>query len=339
MNALRRTLSGAVLTGMLAAALVGCSADASDDAGTAPAPAGESAEATADTGEWPRTITHEAGETVLDSQPTTIVSTSVTITGSLLAIDAPVTASAATTVGDATDENGFFSQWGDTAVERGVEVLYPDLQIDLEAVMLAEPDLIVVSATGADSTAEQYAQLSEIAPTIVLDYSSKTWQDLAEELGEATGLEEQAQAAVEDFDSRVAEVADAITVPDGTTSIVSFNGAGQNGVAKPAGSHGTLLASLGFDVVGAPDDLDESEQARQDFSFVSLENLTTALQSETILLIAADDTRVDALLGTEVLANLPAVTTGQVHALGPDSFRIDYYSANHIVDVVESIYG
>lgn len=339
MNALRRTLSGAVLTGMLAAALAGCSADASDDAATTTTPSGESTETTAETGEWPRTIAHEAGETVLESQPTTIVSTSVTITGSLLAIDAPVVASAATTVGDATDKNGFFSQWGDTAVERGVEVLYPDLQIDLEAVMLAEPDLIVVSATGADSTVEQYAQLSEIAPTIVLDYSSTTWQDLAEDLGEATGLEAQAQAAVDDFDSRVAEVADAITVPDGTTSIVSFNGAGQNGVAKPAGSHGTLLASLGFDVVGAPDDLDESEQARQDFSFVSLENLTTALQSETILLIAADDTRVDALLGTEVLANLPAVTTGQVHALGPDSFRIDYYSANHIVDVVESIYG
>lgn len=339
MNALRRTLSGAVLTGMLAAVLVGCSADASTDGATA-APAGSTtSDTSADAGEWPRTITHEAGETVIEAKPEHIVSTSVTITGSLLAIDAPVTASAATTVGDATDANGFFSQWGDVAVERGVEVLYPDLEIDLEAVMVAEPDLIIVSATGADSTVEQYAQLSEIAPTIVLDYSSKTWQDLAVELGEATGLEDQAQTAVDDFDTRVAEVADTITVPSGATNIVSFNGDGQNGVAKPGGSHGTLLASLGFDVVGAPDELDESEQAREDFSFVSLENLTTALQGETVLLISADDSRVDALLGTEVLANLPAVTSGQVHALGLDSFRIDYYSANDILDVVESIYG
>ena len=37
------------------------------------------------------------------------------------------------------------------AAEKGVEVLYPNLEFNEEAVLAADPDLIVVSATGADA--------------------------------------------------------------------------------------------------------------------------------------------------------------------------------------------
>lgn len=47
--------------------------------------------------DWPRQITDSRGPHTLESQPLRIVSTSVTLTGSLLAIDAPVVASGATT--------------------------------------------------------------------------------------------------------------------------------------------------------------------------------------------------------------------------------------------------
>lgn len=47
--------------------------------------------------DWPRQVTDSRGVHTLESKPTRIVSTSVTLTGSLLAIDAPVIASGATT--------------------------------------------------------------------------------------------------------------------------------------------------------------------------------------------------------------------------------------------------
>lgn len=338
MNVLSRALSGAVLSGALVASLAACSAEATPAVSPSPTTGATSAAAD-DQGTWPRTITHEMGETVIESKPENIASTSLTITGTLLAIDAPITWSAATSLSSSTDENGFFTQWADTAIAEGVQVLYPDLEIDLEAVMVADPDLIVVSLTGADSTSEQYEQLSEIAPTIVLDYSSQTWQDLAAELGAATGLEDQVEQVVADFDAHVADVKDSLTLPEGTTNLLVFNGPGENGVAKPGGSHATLLTALGFDVVGAPDELDVSTSVRQDFAFVSLENLTTALSGQTILLISADDTKVAELTGTAVLANAPAVAAGTVHALGSDTFRIDYFSANNLIDVVQGIYG
>ncbi|ECP1721297.1 Fe2+-enterobactin ABC transporter substrate-binding protein, partial [Salmonella enterica] len=46
---------------------------------------------------WPRQIQDSRGVHTLDHKPARIVSTSVTLTGSLLAIDAPVVASGATT--------------------------------------------------------------------------------------------------------------------------------------------------------------------------------------------------------------------------------------------------
>lgn len=52
--------------------------------------------------DWPRQVTDSYGTHTLPSQPLRIVSTSVTLTGSLLAIDAPVVASGATTPNNAS---------------------------------------------------------------------------------------------------------------------------------------------------------------------------------------------------------------------------------------------
>lgn len=310
----------------LALALAGCAGQ------SAPA-----ADQTAASGDWPRTIEHENGTTTIPAQPKNVVSTSITLTGTLLAIDAPLSATATTAPSTITDDEGFFSQWAEVAHERDVRSLYPNLEFDEEAVIAAAPDLIVVSSTGADATVDQYDKLSKIAPTIVLDYGDESWQDLAETLGEATGHEREAAKVVADFDSRVADVAKRITIPEGTANAVVWNGVeGQTAFAKPGGSHGTLLRALGFDIAGAADDVDLSDQKREDFAFVSIENTTAALTGSVVFVISGDEKTAADLRSTGVLKNAPAVTGGQVHPLGFTSFRIDYYSASQIVDQVES---
>lgn len=66
--------------------------------------------------DWPRQITDSRGTHTLESQPQRIVSTSVTLTGSLLAIDAPVIASGATTPNNRVADDQAF-----TPVEQGGE--------------------------------------------------------------------------------------------------------------------------------------------------------------------------------------------------------------------------
>ncbi|STV38973.1 Ferric enterobactin-binding periplasmic protein FepB [Klebsiella pneumoniae] len=99
--------------------------------------------------DWPRQVTDSYGTHTLPSQPLRIVSTSVTLTGSLLAIDAPVVASGATTPNNrVADSQGFLRQWSEVAKARKLARLYIG-EPSAEAVAAQMPDLILVSATAA----------------------------------------------------------------------------------------------------------------------------------------------------------------------------------------------
>ncbi|WP_106506774.1 Fe2+-enterobactin ABC transporter substrate-binding protein [Brachybacterium timonense] len=322
-------LRGIAVAAAFVIALAGCSAPS----GEKPASDGGAAKQTEDAG-WPRTFTNADGTTTeIPKQPQRIVSTSVSVSGTLLAFDAPVVASGSAGNGK------FFAQWADVAEKRDVANLWAAGEVDLESVHAYEPDLIVVSASGADSVADQVADLQEIAPTIVVDYGGQTWQQLAEELGEATGLEDNVKTTVSDFDAYVAEAAEKITVPEGKANIVSFNGPGEsNPIARAGSAQSQLLSELGFTIEDPNPDWHTQDNLREDFVWASYENLTE-LTAETTFILSQDDGGAQAFADDPVLANLPSVKARQVYGLGPNSFRIDKYSATEIVDAVVAAFG
>lgn len=293
--------------------------------GTSTAPAGITA----------RTFQNADGSvTHIPAPPQRILSTSVAITGTLLAIDAPVVASGAAADGR------FFGQWRDVAVKRKVENVWAAGNVDLEAAHAVQPDLIVVAASGADSAVEQLSALREIAPTIVLDYGSQDWQALARQLAYATSREASVEARIAEFDAHVEAIRLRIAIPDGEATIISYNGPGApNPIARPNGVHGRLLSALGFRIE-APDPAWHvgTGGPRGDFVWAQYEQLSR-LRGRTTFLIWAGDQRVEAFVGDPVLANLPSVKTRQVYALGEDSFRIDYYSGTQIVDRIAQRFG
>ncbi|MGO1768519.1 MAG: Fe2+-enterobactin ABC transporter substrate-binding protein [Microbacterium sp.] len=320
----------ALATAVVAAgslALAGCGA--SGDGGA------DGDDSSASNGEWPRTFENADGTTTeIPEQPQEIFSTTVSTTGTLLAIDAPVAVSA-------TDANGeFFPQWADVAEEKGVEEAWAAGAPDIEAAIAAEPDLIVVATTGQDSVVDQVAEFQDVAPTIVVDYGEQSWEDLAVELGEATGLEEQAQTAIDEFDTAVADAAEQITVPEGEANIVSYNGPGNsNPIAHADGPHGTLLQDLGFTIEEPDAEWHTQPQPRKDFVFADYERLTE-LTADTTFVLAADDAAAEEGFGSdEVLANLPSVENDQVYGLGANSFRMDLYSATEIVEGIVDTFG
>lgn len=284
---------------------------------------------------WPRTVPHEAGELTLTAPPKRIVSTAPSLTGILLAINAPVVSSAAAVNGPLTDDTGFFRQWADVAHDRGVEVLYPNLTFDMEALIVAEPDLVVASTTGGDSILPYLAELqAQDIPVLVLDYSSHSWEELAETLGRATGHEADATRAAQDFDAQAKAVAATLTRPPGKVSIVSYNFAGTYSVGKPSSPQAKVVSALGFDVAGLPEDMRAQVARSSDFDFVSHENLAPAIVGETVFLLNGTEASVQAFMADPVLANLPAVKAGRVYPLGPTSFRVDYYSGLQIIDTL-----
>lgn len=276
---------------------------------------------------WPRDVANADGSrTTIPAPPRRILSTSVTLTGTLLAIDAPVVASATTTAGH------FFAQWDAIAQARGVEKVWPAGAVDLEAAYAIAPDLIVVSSGGADSALAQVEELRRIAPTLVLDYGGMTWQDLARRLGEATGLEGKAGETLAAFDATLAEARARIAVPPGKANIISYNGPGTlNPIATRDGVHGRLLAALGFTLESPPPEWHGDGNPFADFVRAQYEHLT-ALTAPTTFLLSAGDERARDFLADPILANLPSVRSGQVYGLGVNSFRIDFYSAREIID-------
>ncbi|WP_414896712.1 Fe2+-enterobactin ABC transporter substrate-binding protein [Rhodovulum sp. YEN HP10] len=284
---------------------------------------------------WPRRLANADGsETVLPAPPARVLSSSVTLTGSLLAIGAPVIASATTVRG------AFFEQWQAEARARGVEKLWRAGSIDLEAAWALEPDLIVVSAGGADSALAQRAALAEVAPVLVLDYGAMAWEELTARLARATGREAEAEALLAGFAESLATTRATLTLPGGRANIVSYNGPGApNPVARAGGAHGRLLTGLGFDLEDPPTSWQSASMpASADVVRASYEHLTQ-LSAETTFLLAGTDADAARFMADPILANLPSVGRGQVYGLGKNSFRIDYYSTREIVDGIARRFG
>lgn len=309
-----------------ALALVGCSS--SEDP--------ESSEPTTGSAEssWPRTVETEQGAVEIPSQPERIVSTSVTLTGSLLAIDAPVVASGATAANTAVaDGQGFFTQWGEIAADRGV-VPIAGTDIDVEKVIGQDPDLIVVAKTGADSAVDLYDQLSAVAPTIVIDYGNKTWQEVTEILGDATGHESEAASVVSTFEETVENAKSAMTLPPQPTTAMVYNGPEGANVWTEESAQGKLLNELGFTSAEIPASAlgDTSMGARKDIVQISPENYSRAFTGATVILVNADESNVTEYLADPLLAQTAAVLEKHVYAVGLDTFRLDYYSATNFVE-------
>ncbi|RPH29715.1 Fe2+-enterobactin ABC transporter substrate-binding protein [Buttiauxella warmboldiae] len=291
---------------------------------------------------WPRTITDSRGAQTFAQAPQRIVSTSVTLTGSLLAIDAPVVASGATTPGNRmADTQGFLRQWGEVAKTRNVQRLYIG-EASAEAVAAQLPDLILISATGGDSALALYDQLSAIAPTLVINYDDKSWQQLLTQLGEITGHEKQAADRIASFDKQLSEAKMHMTLPPQPVTALVYSPASRSAnLWTSESAQGKLLQQLGFTLSSLPAAVHASQSMGKRHDIVQLggENLAAGLNGESLFLFASDDKDAVTLEANPLLAHLPAVRNKQVYALGIETFRLDYYSATQILERMSQLFA
>ena len=164
------------------------------------------------------------------------------------------------------------------AADRGVEVLYRNLELDLDAIETFEPDLIIGSANGGDSTLDAYSQLSDIAPTVLLDYGASSWEELADQLGTVTGLESEAAKTVDEYDSWVTTQAAKIKLPEQPVTALVYMGADGVWTFRADSPQGICWPSLGFTYAEpaeqfvAPD-----KRGASGVAIVSSENMSAAL--------------------------------------------------------------
>lgn len=147
--------------------------------------------------EFPVTITHVFGETVIEKQPDRVVTWGWGNHDALLVLGVVPVAMPFSTYGGG--EDGLHPWVEEKLAELGAETpaqLSDSHDIPYEQIAAAKPDVIIAVFSGID--ADQYARLSQIAPTIAYPDAawSTPWEDVTRIIGKVVGKSAEAEHVV-----------------------------------------------------------------------------------------------------------------------------------------------
>jgi iron complex transport system substrate-binding protein len=204
---------------------------------------------------WPVTIAHKYGETTIEAEPKRVLALGYNEQDAILALGIkPI----AVRYWFGEEPHAVFPWAQDELGDATPEVLTMTFgELDIEAIAALQPDFI--SAVYAGITAEEYALLSRIAPTLAqssehIDFGAP-WQEMTLMVGQALGREAQARELVADVESRFAMARSAHPDWAGKQVVVGApRGDGQFGFVASQDGRARVFTELGFEV---PAEFDE----------------------------------------------------------------------------------
>jgi iron complex transport system substrate-binding protein len=272
---------------------------------------------------FPVTVKHKYGETIVPAEPQRVVVVGFTEQDILLALGvAPV----ATTEWYGEQPYAVWP-WATPALgDATPEVIKAPDKLPLEQIAALTPDLII--GTNAGLTADVYASLTKIAPTIANSgkYDSdwfEPWPIQTVMVGKALGKEAEAQRLVDDLTKRFADEAAAHQQFAGVPAIFLqapyYEG---NAIAYQDGLSTDFLTDLGFVV---PKELDAfaSDEAQ---AYIPVEKLDV-LDAGKVLIWATEDDKAKAELEkNKLFGRLEAVRAGRSLYTGGELAGAIYFS-------------
>ncbi|MBB3677141.1 ABC transporter substrate-binding protein [Modestobacter versicolor] len=261
-------------------------------------------------GVFPVTVEHAFGTTTVESEPTRIVTAGVTEQDAVLALGVvPV---------GITDWYGEqpHAVWPWAQDELGdaePTVLSSADGLQFEAIAAVEPDLIV--ATNAGLTEDDYAKLSEIAPTVAHsdDDYFEPWDTQALAIGTAMGKEAEVRELIADVQGQFADAAAAHPEFAGTPAAFLQNAVYDGDlIAYQEGLSTAFLTDLGFTVPASLDAFATEGQA-----FVPLEQASVLDDADVLIWGTEADGDRAALEELGVYRALEAVQGGHLVFTGP----------------------
>lgn len=202
----------------------------------------------------------------------------------------------------------------------GAEILgysYQDT-MDVEAIMNLNPDLIVISTIQE----KMYDQLSEIAPTVMIQLEALNWKDDVRALGKVFGKEEVANEWIANYEAKAKEAGDKIKSEFGADTTYLSILANPNGfnVFDGAGFGDVLYSDMGLaKPVGMPEQTDVS------LPVVSYEGLAS-IQADYIFVMGSDE-ELAQIKSNPIWNSLPAVKEGHVIELPSSPYFNQGYSS------------
>lgn len=203
---------------------------------------------------------------------------------------------------------------------KGAEILGYSMQdtMDVEAVMNLNPDLIVISTVQE----KMYDQLSEIAPTVMIQLEALNWKDDVKAFAKVFNKEDVANKWLADYEAKAKVAGDKIKTEYGenTTYLSFLASGGQFFIFDGAGFGSVLYEDMGL---AKPEGM--PEQSDISLPVVTYEGLAS-IKSDYIFLISTPED-LKQLESNAIWNSLPAVKEGKVVVLESSPYFNQGYSS------------
>jgi iron complex transport system substrate-binding protein len=267
-----------------------------------------------DASQFPITIQHAFGETVIESEPERIVTLSWGNQDAILALGVVPVGVSAANYGMMTDNK--LHLWTDEAfASLGVttpNVFDDETGWDYEAIAATEPDIIIASYSGF--TEEEYNLLSDIAPVVpYLETAWKTnWRQQAITNATAIGRKSSGEALVEETDELIKEKLS--QHPDLAGKSAGYFWISQDDMSTfyaylPNDPRAAYLNDLGLTT---PQSILDLATGTEDFSVTISRENTELLNDVDIMVVYGDQGLLEAMQADPLMSQIPAVKNGAV---------------------------
>jgi iron complex transport system substrate-binding protein len=278
------------------------------------APVTEEVPAAEDTTQYPLTIKHAYGETVIESKPERIATISWGNQDVPLALGVvPVGVSEANY--GVIDGSGLLPWTKEGFTKLGVEAptLFHDTDgLDYEAISDTQPDIILAAYSGI--TQEEYDLLSEIAPVVAFPTMAwqTYWRDQIILNATGMGMKSEGEAVVAQLEQLIAEKTGAYPQINGkSAAFFYFNPSdlGKFYIYLPTDPRAAYLTDLGMEF---PQSVLDLAQDSSSFALeLSAENVEV-LKDIDIIIAYGNSSLFEALQADSLVGTIPAVQNGAV---------------------------
>ena len=267
--------------------------------------------------EYPITIKHAFGETVIESKPERVATIFWGNQDTSLALGVvPVGVSEANY--GVTDGSGLLPWTKDGFKKLGEEnpTLFKDTDgLDFEAISDVAPDVILAAYSGI--TQEDYDLLSQIAPVVA--YPSFPWQTYWREqiIMDATGMgmKTEGEALVTELEDLIEEKVSGYPQLKGKTAAFFFfipSDLGKFYIYLPEDPRAAYLIDLGMEF---PESLEALKEDSSSFSIELSSENADQLKDIDIIIGYGDETLLKALQADPLMGTIPAIKRGSVAML------------------------
>lgn len=266
--------------------------------------------------EFPLTMQHTYGETIIPEKPVRIVTWGWAVQDAVVALGkAPVGIPHFTYGGD---DNGALTWTKDAIAALGADfptILSQSGGVPYEAIAALTPDVIIAVYSGI--TEEEYTRLSQIAPVVAFPDKpwSTTWQDTITLTGTAMGQAADAEALVAELEQFIADEAAKYPQVQGATfaGIGGYDGAVS--VYTAVDPRMTFLEDAGLTLAPSVAQLGDVNSFYYSLSFERANELT----SDIYITYADTDADAEAFFGHPAMARTPQVRSGAIASMvGPE---------------------